>query len=1344
MTQKFSCYSILARLFILFAGIAAGSLSPAAEIADPLAAGFAQPPASARPRTFWFWMNGNVTADGITRDLEAMHHVGVNGVVIYDGGTYLPAGPAGYLDPLWRQLMTHAIKEGNRLGIDIGLHNSPGWSSSGGPWIKPEQSMQQLVWTETTVQGGERVETELAQPQTNLGYYRDAMVVAFPALAAEKIRYEDAIAQISTGTGRTIKKTDLSDGQLATSVALTPADYLQIEFKDAVKLHALTVQPTAGGHFPTMQVEVSNDGHAFTKIATVTSPGHHGILAPAVRNFAPVTARYVRFVPSGAGEVAEVVLHRTARIADWVAKANFDYRVAGQLKMPAEVPPGDAIDARSVIDLTSHLAGGRLAWDAPPGVWTILRIGQTTTGKENVAASAAGRGLECDKFDPAAAEFHFNHVAKRILADAAVVGAKGPQTLTIDSYEAGMQNWTANFPAEFRRRTGYELLNYAPALLGRVVGDAARSERFLYDFRCVQADLMAENYYGKMEALAHANGMKFYVEGYGPGNFDELRVSGLPDVPMTEFWTRTPWTPNRTVKMVTSAAHVYGKPIVAAESFTGWSETSRWLDYPYALKSLGDDMFSQGMNQMIFHRYAHQPHPSAVPGMAMGPYGFNFERTNTWFADCGAWIDYLSRTQFMLQQGTYVADVLYFTGERAPDPSQMAIPVLPTGYTYDLVNADVLLHRVTVRDGDLVLPEGGRYRLLVLPPDLKAMSPQLAKRLDELVAAGASLMGPQPGFSPTLEDFPASEVKMKRIVAALWNPARKSGGRVIAPTSIGAALTELGVQPDFTFHGDRPDASLSWEHRKLADGDLFFVANRQRRVEEITASFRDMAGRQPEIWRTVTAEKELAAVFSTEGNRALLPLRLEPAESLFVLFRHPVTAAPATSLTKDGRPLITTSAPVAEIGQPADAAQNFTMAMWVKPDTDLRAMPKESTTGRIDELGKFYAIPADPGDVRFGAGHATAGLAVGRNGIFVVERSMESCPAVLVSHAPVSGWTHVAVVYRDGRPGLYLDGKCIKEGLVSGKTVHSGVGSPPPPVDYMLHFPGIESLTRAAGEPPPPSRGQVFVFEGNFTPAETFDHPLSEAEIAALAARGVPAPEEPVVTDLSRASDGTDGALVWQSGNYVLGKGKPVAVTVAPTQTLAGPWQVNFQKDRGAPAHIELPELQSLHLNSDSRVKYFSGTAAYTHNLAVPADFLRPGHRVILDLGRVEVLARVIVNGRDLGVVWKEPYRLDVTDAVHAGDNTLEIRVTDLWTNRLIGDEHLPAEDEFGLADERGVEAGGIKRLPDWYAQGKPKPPGGRVTFTTWRFYTKDDPLVASGLLGPVRLLNPVHVVLPR
>lgn len=551
-----------ALLFVLLA--TAGT----ALAADPLSAGFAAPPPEARPRTFWHWMNGNVTADGITRDLEAMQRVGVGGVIIFDGSTYLPAGPAGYLQPHWRSLMTHAIQEGNRLGLDVGLHNAPGWSSSGGPWVRPEQAMQQLVWTETTVTGGRTVDLALAQPQTNLGFYRDTLVIAFPALPAETTRYEDAIARVTLG-GRDLPVAALSDGRLDTSARLTPQEPLLIEFKEETELHALTAQPAGKGGFPALQVEASADGRSFAKLTGVAGPGRHGILAPAVRNFAATRARFVRVTAAGPNELAELVLHRTPRIADWVAKANFDYRVSGQLAVPPAATAGTAIDSRTVVDLTARMQDGRLVWDAPPGAWTILRLGHTATGKENVAASAAGRGLEIDKFAAAATDCHFDHVIKRVLADAAAAGTQGPATLAIDSYEAGMQNWTADFPAEFRRRAGYDLWPYAPALFGRLVGDAGVAERFLFDFRRVQADLVAENYYGRMGELARRHGLRYYVEGYGSGNLDELRVSGLPDVPMTEFWTRTPWTPNRSVKMVTSAGHVYGKPVIAAESFTG-------------------------------------------------------------------------------------------------------------------------------------------------------------------------------------------------------------------------------------------------------------------------------------------------------------------------------------------------------------------------------------------------------------------------------------------------------------------------------------------------------------------------------------------------------------------------------------------------------------------------------------------------------------------------------------------------------------------------------------------------------------------------------------------------------
>jgi hypothetical protein len=1184
----------------------------ATEPADPLAAGFETPPASVRPQTFWHWMNGNVTREGITLDLEAMAKIGIGGVMIFDGSDYLPAGPANYLEPHWRELMTHAIKEGNRLGIEVGMHNGPGWSSSGGPWVKPEMSMQKLVWTETTVTGSTKVAVDLARPQATQDFYRDAFVVAFPALARD---------------------------------------------------------------------------------------------AP--------------------------------RIVDWQTKANHRYRVTGQLALPAAVPASATIDPAKVIDLTSRLRGDRLEWDAPPGDWTILRIGHTSTGKTNVAASAAGRGLEIDKFSRAATEFHFGQVVERVIADATAAGAKGLSSVLIDSYEAGMQNWTADFPAEFRRRAGYDITGYLPALFGRVVGDAGVAERFLFDFRRVQADLMAEHYYQRMHELARKRGLRYYVEGYGSGNFDELKVAGLSDVPVTEFWTRTPWTPNRAVKMVTSAAHVYGKPVVGAEAFTGEFRTSRWLEYPYALKILGDDMSAQGVNQFVFHRYVHQPHPTAAPGISLGPYGFFFERTNTWFGHAKPWLDTLSRTHFLLQQGTYVADVLYFSGERSPDPTSFAMPVLPPGHTYDIINTDVLLNRVTVRDGVFELPEGARYRLLVLPPDLKAMRLELMRKLHEFVSAGGALLGPKPVFSPTLDGYPASEMEMLRLADELWAPDRRGPGRVIASGSIAEALAALGVAPDVTYVGQQPDAALSWQHRRLPDGDLYFLGNRQRRVEEVIVSFRDMTGRQPEVWRPETGGRGDAVVFEEFGSRAHVPLRLEPGESVFVLFRRPVESG-VRSLTKDGQAIVTTQR---SMTQPVAPAKNFTMAIWVKPDTDLRVMPKESTTGRIDETGKFYAIPADPGDLRFENGHATAGLAVGRNGIFVIERASDSSPAVLVAPMPVSGWTHVAVVYRDGRSELFVNGEREREGQASGKVVHSGVGSPTPPVDYVLHFPAIASLTRSAGQAAPPSRGQVFFFEGNFVPAQQFDRALSSDELKAMVVAGVPAPPLPVVTELSRKGSEVS-ARAWESGVYALDGSRATSVSVSAPLMVNGPWRVTFQPGRGAPAAIDLPALQSLHLHADAGVKYFSGTVTYTRRLDVPAEFLATDRRVVLDLGRVEVLAEIWLNGRRAGDVWKEPYRLDVTDVVRAGANELEVRVTTLWPNRLIGDEQLPPENEFGLRDEQGNDPHGIVKLPDWYKEGKPKPPGGRVTFTGWKFYNKDDPLVASGLLGPVRLLNPVRVKL--
>jgi hypothetical protein len=1324
-------------ILALAAALAALSPAPAAPPPADLDAGFREPPAVARPRTLWFWMNGHVTRDGITRDLEAMRRVGLGGALMFDGGTYLPAGPAGYLEPAWREAVAHAVRECARLGLEFGLHNAPGWSSTGGPWITPERAMQQLVWTETTVRGPGRVDLPLPPPQTNLGHYRDAFVLAFPAAPGDEQPLPAAIRRLATGTGQTLDPAMLSDARLDTFVAVSPQNFLQFEFAEPFEARAITVNTGPDGRFPRVALEASDDGTNYRPVTTVGNPGRHGIAAPGSRNFAAVRARFFRVVPSGAGELGEVVLHRTPRIADWVFKANFSYRVGNQVQLPAA---GDAdaaaIDPAQVRDLTPLLdAAGRLRWDAPPGAWTILRLGHTPTGQRNVSASAAGSGLECDKFSPAAVDFHFDHVIARILADAGPAAARSFTTVEIDSYETGMQNWTAAFPEEFHRRAGYDLRGWLPAMTGRVVGDAARSERFLFDLRRTQADLMAEAYYGRMAGRCRERGLRLYVEGYGQGVFDELQVGGVPDVPMTEFWTRTPWTPSRVVKMVASAAHTYGKAIVACEAFTGEEQTSRWLDYPYALKTLGDDMLALGVNQMWFHRFAHQPHPDAAPGMTMGPWGFHFDRTNTWFEHSRPWLDTLARSQFLLQQGAAVADVLYFVGERPPDVAQFAMPVLPAGCNFDLVNADVLLTRARVEAGRLVLPGGGSYRLLMLPPNLQGMTPALLAKLRDLVRQGATLLGPKPEFSLTLRGFPESEAELRRVAAELWDVNPPPGaGRVFAGRPVADVLRELGVAPDFTFTGRAPDAALSWTHRRLPDADVYFVANRQRRAEDVVCTFR-VAGRQPELWHPETGERKTAAVFAADGDHTRVPLHLGPAESVFVVFRHPVAGAPAQALTRDGQPVLATTPPPRA---PApEAARSFTMAVWAKPDIDLRLLPRESTTGRLDETGKFYVICADEGDRRFGAGHATAGLAVGRNGAFVIERSRTAAPAVLVAPLPVAGWTHFAVVYRDGRPSLFVNGRHVRDGLVSGSVVHPGIGAPPPAPETVYHFSGLDNLTRASGLPPPPSQGRAFYFEGNLTAPELFDRALADTDLAALVARGLPPPEEPTAAELSARSDGKVDALVWRSGTYALDGRPAVKVAVSAPLPVAGPWRVTFPADRGAPEGITLPELISLHTHAEPGVRHFSGPVTYARALEVPAEFLAAGRRVVLDLGRVEVVASVRLNGREFDPLWKEPFRVDVTDAVRPGANELVVRVTTLWTNRLIGDESLPVEHEYGAGGGRG-----IRQLPEWYLKGEPKPAGGRTTFATWQFYGKDDPLVAAGLLGPVRLLNPVSVVL--
>ncbi|HEV8482528.1 MAG TPA: glycosyl hydrolase, partial [Blastocatellia bacterium] len=469
---------------------------------------FRRPPPSARPHTWWHWMNGNVSADGITRDLEAMARVGVGGVQMFDVGTGIPKGPVATLSLEWVRLVQHAASEANRLGLSFTMHNCPGWSSSGGPWVTPDRAMQQLVWSETLIDGGRRVDVILPKPFAKLNYYRDAMVLAFPSLPDEGQPMQ--IARATVG-GDAVDANALTDWDLAAGVDLRPGQgqraYLQLEFSEActarsVLIHALNIPGIpglpGGGGIPgaAASLEASDDGVTFRKVTdfALIASGAAGPNVPLTASFPALKAKFFRLAVPQARRITEFQLSGSGRIPDWTFKTNLARRRNQEQTVSSDTGP--AIDPEKVLDLTPQMdAEGKLSWQAPTGRWTILRIGHTPTGRMQNAPSDTGLGLEIDKFSAEAMEFHFNkyfgdlYEAFRPLATKGLVGA------LVDSYEVGMQNWTPTFAQEFQKRRGYDLRKYMPAMTGRVVGSPEITERFLWDLRRAQADVIADNYY---------------------------------------------------------------------------------------------------------------------------------------------------------------------------------------------------------------------------------------------------------------------------------------------------------------------------------------------------------------------------------------------------------------------------------------------------------------------------------------------------------------------------------------------------------------------------------------------------------------------------------------------------------------------------------------------------------------------------------------------------------------------------------------------------------------------------------------------------------------------------------
>jgi hypothetical protein len=1062
---------------------------------DSLKSGFETPPQSARPLVWWHWMNGNISKEGIKLDLEWMHRVGIGGFQNFDAALATPQvvdKRLAYMTPEWKDAFKYATTLADQFGMEEGIAGSPGWSESGGPWVTGPEAMKKYVWSETVVEGGKPFTGKLIHPPTVTGpfqdikvvnanfkepqYYADSTVVAYRAPESD-VTLESLRPVVTDSSGASGLGNVSSDGLLTLPRGAGGKSWVQYAFAQPVTMRAvsLAIRGAGRGVSTAAALEASEDGAAFHPVTAIPVGG----VAEETVSFAPVTAKYFRVTfttASGATSdtaagstitIENLEPHPGARVNRFEVKAAFRQTPDLYGFATPEVASTDAIRKSEVIDLTGKMrADGTLDWTPPAGRWVVLRFGYSLLGITNHPATKEATGLEVDKLD---ARYVKDYMDKYLDSYKETVGAefmgkRGIKYVINDSWEAGTQNWTDNMIADFTRLRGYDPHPWLPVLAGHVVESAQASDQFLWDLRKTIADLTATEHYGQLEKTLKERGMGHYGESHEGGRAyiaDGMEVKKMNDIPMSAMWVQAPgvnkemYGYNADDRESASVAHIYGQNLAAAESMTA-RINSAWAWAPGTLKPTADQELVNGINRFVIHESAHQPLVDKAPGLTLGPYGQWFNRFEAWAEEAKPWVDYLARSSYMLQQGRFDADVLYFYGE---DSNITAIfgdkaPNVPAGYGFDYINADGLIHVLTAAGGRIKTASGMNYRLLVLDPYSRHMSLPVLRAIHKLVEQGAVVAGERPTDTPSLADDQAEFRKLDDELFGDGSGVHTLGkGKVYAGQDAAAALKAMNVAPDFDHSKPESDTRIVFVHRKLADGDIYFLDNRNDRDETVNATFR-VTGKAPELWYAESGKSEPASYKIADGHTTV-PLHLEPWGTVFVVFRN----------------------------------------------------------------------------------------------------------------------------------------------------------------------------------------------------------------AAAVPSRTMPAVEE-----------------------------KKLA-------TMDGPWNVSFQEKRGAPASVTFDKLVSWTDSADAGVKYFSGAGTYTKEFQAAADWFKPGTSLWIDLGDVQELAEVSVNGTSLGVSWHAPYRVDVTKALKPGKNEVTIKVVNTWVNRLIGDQ---------------------------------QPNATKYTFPDITPYTAESPLRPSGLIGPV------------
>ncbi|MEI8271838.1 MAG: glycosyl hydrolase [Paludibacter sp.] len=860
---------------------------------------FKNPPAEAKPWTFWYWMHGAVSKEGIRADLKAMHEIGLGGAYLMpirgvEGSTY--SHRVNQLTPEWWEMVRYSFQIADSLGLKMGMHISDGFALAGGPWIKPVESMQKVVFTDTIIKGGKIVNLQLRQPETIQNYYEDIAVYAIPL---SEVPYRGFRGNISSNN---------PDDSIPFSIpnkdfkATNPC-YIQYTFEKPFTLRTIEITPIGNNiQSQRLAVSASDDGINFRLIKQLVPPrqGWQNTGFNTTFSIPATKAKYFRlsWTPEGSEPGSEeldaakwkptlkikaIRLSSEARINGWEGKAGLVWRIANETTAQ-EISVKECVPMNKVLNLTAYFKDGNLTCKLPRGNWRIVRMGHTSTGLTN-ATAGGGKGLECDKFSEKSVQKQFdNWFGAAFSKTDSALAHRVLKFMHIDSWECGSQNWSSNFAAEFQSRRGYELMPYLPLLAGFPIESVKKSEQVLRDVRTTIAELVNDVFFTVMQKNAKAYGCETSAECVAPTMVsDGMLHFKTVDRPMGEFWLKSPThdKPNDMLDAI-SGAHIYGKNIIQSESFT--QLRTNWDEDPAMLKPVLDRNFALGINKLFFHVFVHNPYTDKAPGTTLDGIGTYFQRDQSWWKPGKAFVDYVARCQALLQYGHPVTDLAVFSGEEIPrralTPDKL-VTILPgivgkerveseqkrlantgqpmcempagvnhsanilkaedwinplNGYTYDSFNKDALLHLAKARNGGMQLGDSTIYKAVIFPKGSYTSAETIAKT-EELKRAGVAV------FDAGLKGSP-------------------------------------GFEPDV-----RVPANIAWTHRSGEIGDIYFISNQENVTRNFNVIFRN-AKNKPTQWNPVTGQIELITKIERTDTNTKINITLDPYESTFIVFSY--------------------------------------------------------------------------------------------------------------------------------------------------------------------------------------------------------------------------------------------------------------------------------------------------------------------------------------------------------------------------------------------------------------------------------------------------------------------------